>query len=305
MTRIAAYAIMRNEEANVMGWLQSASEADAAYVLDTGSTDDTVAMLRGGGVMVQEEERKATFDFAAARNTSLAMVPDDVTLAVWLDADERLTPGWRAEIDEDPYHDAMGMLLDSQGGQAWRTHPRVQVHNPHTHRWFYPVHEELEGPKPTRRLNARVLPDNRARGHHSWLAPLHEAVEKYPRSARMHFYLGRDLLLAGKTDEAERELRRCLDIPTGDRTHHAEAMRLMFDITGSVGWLFRSLATVPYRREVWVDMCVRQRKHGHTEDARRAWKAAATCTDEWLWTTFHYAWDAAFDQLGRDLGMGL
>lgn len=302
MTRVVAYAIMRNEERNVPDWLVSVSEADSAYVLDTGSTDGTVAALRDAGVVVYEETWRGPFDFATARNHALRLVPSDTDLCVWLDADERLTPGWRAEVDEDPDHLAMGMLLDSRGAQAWRTHPRVQVHNPEAHRWFYPVHEQLHGPAPTRSLESRVLLDNRHRRSHSWLEQLRAAVDKHPRSARIRYFYGRDLTLHGMSVKAEAALRESLELHDSSRVIRSEAMRLLYDITDDVSWLNRAIDMAPRRREAWVDMCVRLHKYGRDEDAAVMWKAASTCTDEWLWTTFHYAWDAAFEQLGRDVG---
>ena len=43
--RVIVYAICKDEEKNVDLWYDSMKEADAIYVLDTGSTDNTVEML--------------------------------------------------------------------------------------------------------------------------------------------------------------------------------------------------------------------------------------------------------------------
>ncbi len=44
--KVCVYAICKNEEKFVDKWFNSVKEADAIYVLDTGSTDDTVKLLK-------------------------------------------------------------------------------------------------------------------------------------------------------------------------------------------------------------------------------------------------------------------
>lgn len=44
--KIYVYAISKNESKFVDRWVDSMSEADDIYVLDTGSTDDTVEKLK-------------------------------------------------------------------------------------------------------------------------------------------------------------------------------------------------------------------------------------------------------------------
>ena len=44
--KVVVYAISKNEEKFVDRWYESMKEADAIYVLDTGSTDKTVEKLK-------------------------------------------------------------------------------------------------------------------------------------------------------------------------------------------------------------------------------------------------------------------
>ena len=48
--KIVVYAIAKNEEKHVERWVNSMKEADEIYVLDTGSTDNTVKNLKELGV---------------------------------------------------------------------------------------------------------------------------------------------------------------------------------------------------------------------------------------------------------------
>ena len=78
--KICVYAICKNEQAFAERWMASMGEADAVYVLDTGSTDDTVAKLTALGAQVTVE-RIDPWRFDTARNHSLALVPEDATFA--------------------------------------------------------------------------------------------------------------------------------------------------------------------------------------------------------------------------------
>ena len=51
--KVVVYAICKNEEKFVERWYESVKEADEIYVLDTGSTDDTVKKLKECGIHVK------------------------------------------------------------------------------------------------------------------------------------------------------------------------------------------------------------------------------------------------------------
>ena len=92
--KICVYAICKNEEKFVDKWVDSMSEADEIYVLDTGSSDNTVIKLKEKGVHVKKKIIKP-WRFDIARNESLKLVPSDTDLYVCTDLDERFEKGWR------------------------------------------------------------------------------------------------------------------------------------------------------------------------------------------------------------------
>ena len=49
--KVCVYAISKNEGKFVKRFVESMKEADEIYVLDTGSTDDTVKLLKENGVV--------------------------------------------------------------------------------------------------------------------------------------------------------------------------------------------------------------------------------------------------------------
>ena len=53
--KVCVYAICKNEELFVDRWVDSMQEADEIYVLDTGSTDQTVEKLRNEAFMLNKK----------------------------------------------------------------------------------------------------------------------------------------------------------------------------------------------------------------------------------------------------------
>ena len=85
--KICVYAIAKNEEAFAARWYNSMKEADKVIVLDTGSSDGTVKLLRELGAEVYEQTYE-TFRFDEARNDSLKCVPEEYNIRVCTDLDE-------------------------------------------------------------------------------------------------------------------------------------------------------------------------------------------------------------------------
>ena len=97
--KIYVYAISKNEEKFAKRWYESVKSADGIYVLDTGSTDNTVKILKELGAKVTTKEIKP-WRFDVARNESLKLVPLDADICVCIDIDEVISPGWREKLEE-------------------------------------------------------------------------------------------------------------------------------------------------------------------------------------------------------------
>jgi glycosyltransferase involved in cell wall biosynthesis len=97
--RLIAIVLTRNEEQHLPGCLTSLRPLGApVLVLDSGSTDRTCELARAAGAQV---ERRAFDGYANQRNAALALALDLAPGAAWalfVDADERLTPALTAEL---------------------------------------------------------------------------------------------------------------------------------------------------------------------------------------------------------------
>jgi len=91
---LSVIIIAKNEAAHILGCLESVAFADEFIVVDSGSTDNTVALARDFGAQVH-----ITPDwpgFGPQKNRALDLATGDWVLSI--DADERVTPELAREI---------------------------------------------------------------------------------------------------------------------------------------------------------------------------------------------------------------
>jgi tetratricopeptide (TPR) repeat protein len=98
--RLSAALIVKNEERFLAGCLASLRGlTDQVVVLDTGSTDRTVALAGEAGAEVHRREPRGPFRFDEARNAALDLCSGDWIL--YIDADERVAAGSRAALERE------------------------------------------------------------------------------------------------------------------------------------------------------------------------------------------------------------
>ena len=109
--KVTATVITRNESAHIAAALQSVAWADEIIVVDSGSTDDTVAIAQRHATKVEVREWPG---YSAQKNHAAELAAHDWILS--LDADERVTAELGAEIRS---------LLDGQPAAHGYRMPRV------------------------------------------------------------------------------------------------------------------------------------------------------------------------------------
>ena len=272
---VCVYAICKNESAFVDRWMDSMSEADGVYVLDTGSADDTVELLRSRGAFVKQENI-TPWRFDVARNRSLELVPEDADICVCTDLDEVFHSGWR-EMLEEVWTNGAGQAAyrytwsfnpdGSEGVVFWYE----KIHARHGYRWVHPVHEVLkwtgEGrPGPT------VVADGVQLDHHpdasksrgQYLELLELSVEEEPEDDRNVHYLGREYMYRARWAECIHTLTWHLSMPTATwKDERAASMRYIARSYAMLGqkqqaknWYLKAVAEAPHLREPYVDLAM-------------------------------------------------
>jgi glycosyltransferase involved in cell wall biosynthesis len=269
--RICVHAIAKNETKFVDSFMDWAQHADAVVVLDTGSTDDTVAKLRAHGAIVYE--RIITpWRFDDARNLALGLAPDDFDIYVWLDLDESLEDGWADKV-----------RAAWKPGTTTIKHPYIHPNGArdrrnkftsYAWRWKYPVHEDLF-PIPGTEL-VEVLSDVTVTHHpdptkprSSYLPLLELLVEENPDAIRHRFWLAREYFFYERWGESIaafvkyfnstephwdiEDAKACQYMAWAHRGLESEIDR----------WLLRACMFAPYWPEAWVAVAANSYERGH------------------------------------------
>ena len=271
--KVCVYAICKNESQFVQRWMDSMSEADLVVVLDTGSADNTVELLRENGAQVTVEQIEP-WRFDTARNRSLELVPEDVDICVCTDLDEVFRPGWRARLEQG-WRTGMGQASyrytwsfepDGAEGCVFWTE---KIHARRGYRWTHPVHEVLEwigeGPRsrivPIEGIQLDHHPDpTKSRGQ--YLPLLELSVAECPEDDRNMHYLGREYMYRGRWDDCIRTLKHHLEMPAATwADERAASMRYIArayinkgEPQQAVNWYLRAIAQAPHLREPYTDL---------------------------------------------------
>lgn len=270
--KICVYAICKNEEKFVEGWMNAVSEADLVIVTDTGSTDKTVEKLRSKGAIVYEENI-VPWRFDVARNLAMDHIPEDVDICVSNDLDEVFEPGWRQELEKawDPSYTRARYLFawsHKPDGTIQKQYPMEKIHRRHDFRWIHPVHEVLEytGPEEDKTVWVEGLvlhhyPDlSKARSQ--YLPLLELSVKENPQNDRAMFWLGREYFYHKKYEKAILTLKRYLSLDSAKWNEERSAsMGLLAQSYQALGkkkeaksWFYRALAQCPDVREPYLSL---------------------------------------------------
>ena len=257
-------SIAKNEAKHVRRWAESAKDADGIFLLDTGSTDDTIAIAKECGVTVFEK----TYDkwsFAVARNDLREMLPDHDAWLVNLDLDEVLIDGWRDHWKNIPdeanrlrYRYIWNWKEDGSPGVEYHGDKLVRRH---THKWVNKVHEvntplvpEIQHFLPNFEIHHHA--DN-TKSRSNYLPLLLEDVEENPNNDRNTYYCARELFFYGRFEEAITMFKRHLAMPESIwPPERAWSMRYLAKMIPAEAehWHMRACAEYPTGAEVWTDL---------------------------------------------------
>lgn len=310
--KIAVYTIALNEAGFVKRWYESARQADLLIIGDTGSTDGTAELAESLGIKVVNIA-VSPWRFDMARNALLTQIPLDVDYCVALDMDEILIDGWRDQLEALPdgvtrprYKYTWSWRPD---GSAGLQYGGDKIHSRRGYRWKHPVHEVLtpywlDEVQHWTELEIHHHPDP-TKSRSMYLPMLEIAVAEDPHDDRNRFYLGRELVYAGRLQDAHKHLCEYLKLSEW-QAERAWAMRLLAMCEPESEWFWldmsdkewpsresaTALAFYYYKQNEW-DECLYQ--------ANRALEITEkpleylTDPDVWSWLPWDLAAVAAFN----------
>lgn len=311
------YTIAKNEAHNVEGFMQAA-EGARVYVLDTGSVDNTVELLRQYGAEVTTQVI-TPWRFDHAREAALALVPDEPdVLCISIDMDERLESGWRDKIKSEWHPEAnfgnyryIGEWRDRERTLPAVESARTRIHSRQGFHWERVVHEIPVADEPTvvRVCDTSILvkhyPDGKQRNY----APLLTTIlEANPNDADARLQRGGEFAQKGEWDNALIDYNAWLRLAHGDdrpvmRYRRAQTHIAMATCYYHLGQqdrclreFFTAAAAEPICREAWVHLANAHATMGNYAMALGcAEKAIAiqqppyyACADSFCWSDFPY-----------------
>lgn len=312
--KIVVYAITKNEEKFVDRWVDSMSEADAIYVLDTGSTDKTVKLLKKHGVNVAVKKFK-TWRFDDARNESLKLVPEDADLCVCTDLDEVFEIGWRKKL-EDNYDNATRVRYNYNWSLDDNNKPLVnfyldKIHIRKGYKWTHPVHEVLTPVDVDERfttiesITLNHYPDStKSRG--SYLPLLELSVEEDPLDDRNMHYLGREYMYYSRWQECIETLLKHLDLKSATwKDERSASMRFIARSYKNLGrnkeakmWYKEAHKEAPHLREPLVELAILYTEEGKWEKVIKTLIKAKKISSKYKsYINEVFAWDTTIDDL--------
>ncbi|RSV40707.1 glycosyltransferase family 2 protein [Sphingomonas sp. ABOLD] len=260
VVRLALVMIARNEARAIARALDSARpHVDRMIVLDTGSTDDTVAIAERCGARVH------TFvwrdDFAAARNAALDHADADWNLV--LDADEWLEGGFEALLPaalptgrKAPAAFIGCARLRNEGDAgtvARRFLPRIL---PRGVRYAGRIHEQPVSPLPLVPGALRIGHDGYAEAQLAAkqgrnLALLQVALAEAPEDCYLWYQLGREHLVRGEVEAAVEPLQRAYRLTAPDAAYRHAVVLSNIRALKEAGRLHDALALVDAEQAAW------------------------------------------------------
>lgn len=312
--KVCVYAITKNEEKFVKRWYESMKEADKIIVLDTGSNDNTVNLLKECGVEVHEKVINP-WRFDVARNESLSLVPEEYDICVCSDLDEVFEPGWKEKVI-NAWNDDITRLkylfnwsFDEYGNPG-TTFMLNKIHKRGSYKWTHPVHEVLTPLENV--IEKEIVVDGMVLNHYpdrsksrgSYLPLLELSVEESPEDDRNMHYLGREYMYYSQWDKCIETLKRHLKLKSATwKDERAASMRFIArsykakgDSKEAVKWYMDAIKEAPYLREAYVELAYifYEDKDYHTayHYLKKAFeiqdKSNSYINEEFAWNSFMY-----------------
>ena len=287
MTTICLSMIVKNEAKVIRRCLASVKPQITHWaIVDTGSTDDTVAIIREelSGIPGELIERKWE-DFATGRNQALDLARSTgADYALFIDADEQLIWPPALKMGPDMTHAVYGIMLRLNGSDlTWTRTVLTRLDLPW--RWIGEIHEFLETPGVELPAGSKALitgaafilsfcdgarnEGDRRKKFKSDEKILRRMIKKDPANARNMYYLGQTLMGLHEWDRAEKAYEQRIEMSGWFEEVYTSMMQMAIiralrgdhwhDISRAYQ---RAYEFRPQRAEALMELSILHRDHG-------------------------------------------
>jgi len=262
--KIAVYAIALNEIVHAERWAEATKGADYRIVADTGSTDGTQETLREAGVTVHDiHVRPWRFDMA--RNASLALVPQDADICLFLDLDEIPEPKFFEKVRKQWVEGKDHAWINFDTGNVWQ---KDKIHSRNNWHWKYPCHEVavFYGGDAAQHcmIDALIVhkPDE-TKSRSQYVELLELSVKEYPTDPRMWTYMTREYYFHERWDDVLKAGQVMLDCPSGWEVEQAAVCKWLGEAAHHLGnaedatkWFEKGAQILPQQGEPWYGVAI-------------------------------------------------
>ncbi len=306
--KVIVYAISKNEEKFVNRWVDSMSEADEIYVMDTGSSDKTISLLKNRNVNVITKIINP-WRFDIARNESLKLIPNDTDICVCTDLDEIFISGWRIELEKVWTKNTTRCRYIYNWSLNENNKPKVsyisdKIHSLNNYEWVNPVHEVLKNKNnEIVVLNKNIIlnhyPDS-TKSRSSYLNLLKLAIKENPNNDRNMHYLGREYMYNKKWNKAIDTLIKHLKLNSSTwKDERCASMRFISRCYIALNrydeaelWLDKAIKEAPYLRDPYIEKSLLfYRLKNFKEVIKNCNKALKITTHEMTYINEIFSWN--------------
>ncbi len=269
--KICVYGICKNEEKFVDRFMDHLEEIkDHVYILDTGSTDNTIEKFKARGAHITSKTY-SKFEFDQARNDSLKLIPKKYDICICLDIDDCIEPGFIAKIKENWKEDTTQLRYQYYYKLNSKDEPITKyffgkIHKRDCYNWKYPIHEvlnfigEKEQSYDVPEIIVKHRPD-REKSRAFYLDLLEEYTQNHPDDRRNLYLLTREY-------KSKKQWEKCIHSAHNYLRHNfnnkAEKGQLLSFLAKAYGnlqyyeeaemWGLKTLEEIPDSRTPYVEL---------------------------------------------------